>query len=234
MTALRAASLVFSLLLVATVGSPTAPFASSAVAAPKKPVPAPAALTFNMMARIGYSLPGEPAGPEQLLNAKVWLRGDRARIESSAGGEPSVVIFAPPYLYRLLPRAKAGVRWTTSTNKPSTVTAFSPQELLRNPASIRRALTEGGARRTGATTLNGTACDLYVAQNFRGKGTTARAWLRRSDALPVRLEVKGPQFNVAASWRDYKRPQSLPSALFTPPKNYKIREAQGAPPFSGL
>ena len=220
--------------LVAAAPRHLVPPVTPAHGAPKHAVPIPAALSFKITTRVGYKGGGEAPVPDQLIQATVWLRGDRARIETALGGSPSVVLFAPPYVYRLLPASKAGVSWRMDQNHGHAMGSFSPQDLLRDPTNIRTALTRGGATKQGSATLGGALCDVYVSQNFREPGTTAKAWLRHSDLLPVRLEVGGGSYHVAASWSDYQRPRGLAASLFEPPANYKIRMAQGQPPLSGM
>lgn len=213
-----ARSATFSSLLLFAAFSPS-------WAAPNVP-----ALTFRVTARVGAT--GQYAGPEQTLQARVLLRGQAARIETTSGGTPSVVLIAPPYIYRLLPQSKAGVRWKIN---PKTARAqFDPQELLRDPSKIKVALLRGGAKRTGSGVLNGTPVEIYQARNFGGKGQNAKVWLRRSDSLPLRLESRGGQFEVTASWRDYARPQNLSASLFAAPQGFKVREVAGRPSFSAF
>lgn len=213
---------------ILTVASATTLFSPSVWAAP--PINS-AALSFRLMARVGYRAPGESASPSQTIEAKVWLKGNQARVETPIGGEPAVLLLSPTTVYRLLPSAKAGVKYTVPARK-SAALRFEPQELLQNPAKIRAALVQSGAKKVGASTLYGSAVEVYQASNFRQKGQTAKVWIRKSDALPARFELTGGSLSVAASWRDYQKPKSLASSLFAPPAGYKIRAAKGAPPFS--
>ncbi|PQV64772.1 hypothetical protein B1R32_10339 [Abditibacterium utsteinense] len=190
-----------------------------------------ATLSFDVTARVGAS--GQYAGPQQTVQAHVLLRGNAARIESSSGGTSSVVLFSPPYIYRLLPQSKAGVRWKVDPKKPSHFADFDPQQLLRDPSKIKVALLRGGAKKIGVATLAGVPVDIYQAQNFGRRGQTAKVWLRRGDSLPLRLEAAGGQIKIVASWRNYARPQ-LPASLFSAPPGFRVRTMAGNPPFSAL
>ncbi len=186
-------------------------------------------LSFNVTVRVGAN--GQYAGPQQTIQARVLLRGSAARIESSSGGTPSVVLFSSPYIYRLLPESKAGVRWKIDAKKPSNFSDFDPQQLLRDPSKIKSALLLGGAKKTGSGILTSTSVDIYQAQNFGRQGQMAKVWLRRSDSLPLRLEASGGQLKIAASWKNYARP-SLSASLFGAPPGFKVRNLAGSPPFS--
>lgn len=209
------------------------PFVVAApLAAPLRPAPrAVPTLTFDVTARVGAS--GPSAGLAQTIQAKVLLRGNAARVESSLGGAPSVVLFSPPYIYRLLPQSKAGVRWKIEPRRASNFAELDPQQLLRDPAKLKAALLRGGAKSVGKGTLGGAPVEIFQAKNFGERGQNAKVWLRRSDSLPVRLEASGGQFKIIASWRNYARPR-LSAALFTSPAGYRVRNLAGTPPFSAL
>ncbi len=201
------------------------------VAASKSGVSKAPTLSFDITARVGAT--GAYAGPQQTIQARVALRGNAARIESNSGGTPSVVLFSPPYIYRLLPQSKAGVRWKIDTKKPSNYASFDPQQILRDPSKIKVALLRGGAKKVGAGILGGTPVDIYQAKNFERRGQNAKVWLRRSDSLPLRLEASGGQLQIVASWRNYTRP-NLPDSVFGPPASFRVRNMSGSPPFSAL
>jgi hypothetical protein len=188
-------------------------------------------LSFDVTARVGALSQG--AGPQQTVEAKVLLRGNAARVESRSGGAPSVVLFSPPYIYRLLPRSKAGVRWKVDPRKPSQFADLDPQQLLRDPAKIKLALLRGGAKMVGKSMLSGVPVEIYQAKNFGARGQNAKVWLRRTDSLPLRLEASGGQFKIVASWRNYTRPR-LSSSLFVSPAGYKVRTLASSPPYSSF
>ena len=187
-------------------------------------------LTFNINARVTAT--GVGAG--QTLQARVLLHGNRTRIETTYGGQKSVTLVAPPYIYRLLPNSKAGVRWKIDGSRAKNFGALGldPQELIRNPGKIRALLLQNGAKRTGASTLNGTPVDVYVINTPQDKLSSARAYLRQSDSLPLKLEASGKGLKVLALWSNYARPKDLAASLFRAPQGYKIREAKSAPPMA--
>ena len=95
-------------------------------------------LTFDINARVTAT----GAGVGQSLQARVLLHGNRTRIESTYAGQKSVTLVAPPYIYRLLPNSKAGVRWKMDGSRQRNFGALGldPQELIRNPGKIRALL----------------------------------------------------------------------------------------------
>ena len=201
---------------------------SVAPAAHAAPVPN---LTFNIDARV--TAPGAGAGA-QTLKARVLLHGNRTRVETTYGGQQSVTLLAPPYIYRLLPKSKAGVRWKIDGSRKNAFNGLGldPQELIRNPGKIRALLLQNGAKRTGAAKLNGVPVDVYVLSKPKEALSNAKAYLRTSDSLPLKLEANGQGLKVVAQWSNYARPKDLSANLFRAPQGYKIREAKSAPPMS--
>lgn len=189
-------------------------------------------LTFNIDARVAAT--GANAGiGGQRLQARVLLHGNRTRVETVYAGQKSVTLLAPPYIYRLLPTSKAGVRWKIdSARKPNAAMGLNPQELIRNPGKIRELLLQNGAKRVGSSTLNGAAVDVYAISKPNDQLSSAKAYLRKTDNLPVRLEATGKGLKVTALWANYARPKDLAAALFRAPQDYKIREAKSAPPLA--
>jgi hypothetical protein len=192
-----------------------------------------AGLTFKVTARVGGT--GQFAGPQQTVQARVLLRGNATRVETVMGGTPSVVLFTPPYVYRLLPASKAGVRWKLDDRKiPTNLADLDPQMFMRDPSRIKHTVMRVGAKRLGNSVLNGIPVEIYEAKNFGRVGQRLKVWLRRSDSLPVRVEETGGQIQVVASWRDYAKPKNLPASLFQVPKGFNIRKVAGRPPFSAI
>jgi hypothetical protein len=203
-----------------------------AVAAPATPSTSAQALSFQATARfIDRATATGAAMPQQVFAAKVLIKGNRVRIESRLSDQPVVFLYASPYIYKLLPEAKAGVRWRAA--RPARhllpdMENFDLQTLLRDPAAIRATLRRQGARRVTVTVLNGTPVEVFEARNFRGKGQNVKAWLRRGDALPLRLESNSRTLSTIVSWRNYQRPH-LADSLFQAPAGYNIRNVQSQP-----
>ncbi len=200
------------------------------VAASVEAAPVPN-LTFDIEAKVTTSGGGVGA-LGQKLRARVLLHGNRTRVETTYAGQKSVTLVAPPYIYRLLPKSKAGVRWKMNGSRAQSFDALGldPQELIRNPGKIRALLLQNGAKRVGSSTLNGTAVEVYTLNKPKEQLSSARAYLRKSDSLPLKLEAAGQGLKVLALWSNYARPKSLPASLFSAPRNYKIRDAKSAPP----
>jgi hypothetical protein len=187
-------------------------------------------LSFRVIARFAAREEGRStAQAQQTMVARVFLKGERARIETRISDRPIVFLLAAPYAYKLLPQAKAGVRWRVGRDAAQEMSGINLQNLLRNPASIRPMLQRSGARKTGSATLNGTQSDVWTARNLGGQSGTAKVWLRRSDGLPLRLEAASRTLATTVSWSDYRRNAPLSDTLFRSPAGYSVRDSAGQP-----
>ena len=227
MNALRFASISLSLILLTALRPPPA-------RAVPHPNPAPAgALSFDVSASLGYQVNGAAQTPSQNFQVKVYLLGGKTRIEATLVGEPSVILYSPPYVYRLLPSAKAGLRWTIAPQPAGARDVPDFQALIRDPKNLRAALVHLGGKQVGTGVLDGSPVEIYEIENFHLTGTTLRVWLRSADALPLMAKTTGGSFRFAATWKNYRR-TALPAPWFAPPPDYHVREVSGPPPFALL
>jgi hypothetical protein len=126
-----------------------------------------------------------------------------------------------------LPASKSGTRYRLSdVAKNPSMAGVNPQQWLRDPQSIRAALRQQGAKRAGESTLNGVPVEIWTAQKFAGQTGQVKAWLRRADALPLRLEVKSKMLTATATWRSYQRVRAVSGTQFSPPAGFRIRDRQ--------
>lgn len=184
-------------------------------------------LGFDVTTRIAAT--GKNQMPAQTVQARVVLSGSKARIETLGGASRAVVLYTPPFVYRLLPDAKAGVRWKMSKVRGSDFGGFDPQQLLRDPSKIRAALIANGAKRSGVTKLNGVPVEVFDIARPGQRFSKARAWIRRSDSLPARLEASNGGLKVTASWSRYTKIAKVNATQFLPPKGFAIRNSQNPP-----
>ena len=208
----------------ALVTSAVAGVVTSALALPAQA--APKTLSFTMTARLSYKDGSAAPAPAQVVDAKVWMAGRKARLETTLGGRPMTVLYSPPYAYRLLPSSKIGQRYRADRIPQLANLLPGTSTGTPDPSQIRAALIKGGARKTGSSVVGGTAVDVYSAARFRNRPDRVTAYLRKSDALPVRVALDSKNFSAVASWRAYRVGASLPASLFTVPQGYRIRDAR--------
>lgn len=187
---------------------------------------APATLSFDIAARV-EAKGGSEKNIVRTTTGRVFLRGQQARIETRLGDQTIVMLLLKPYVYRLLPASKAGVRYKSSTPSPELEAFFSNwPSLMNQPSQIRAALLQKGAQKTGSAKLGGVATDMYSAARWAGQARPVKIWLRRSDSLPLRLESTAGGAKVTLNWSNYRRGAALSPSLFAVPKGFKIREGR--------
>jgi hypothetical protein len=186
----------------------------------------PKSMSFTLTARLSYRDGSSAPAPAQTIDAKVWIAGRKARLESSLGGRPLTVIYVPPYAYRLLPSSKIGQRYRADQVPQMANLVPGTNGVSPDPSQIRAALLKGGARKAGTSTIDGTPVDVYRASRFRNRPDRLTAYLRRSDGLPLRVLVDSKNFSVVASWRSYRIGAAMPASLFSVPQGYRVRDAR--------
>jgi hypothetical protein len=203
-------------------------------AAPPRSAPLANALQFNVSARIIVLKNGKPDKdlPPQTIAAGVAVKGQNARVETESRSKPVVFLVSPTSLTKLLPSQKAGIRWKIDsrswTSGATSSTRLTVQSLMSDPSAVRASLVKSGARKTGSGRLNGTLVDIYSATKFGGKSQKLTAWLRRSDALPLRVQTLSPTLSSTLSWTNYRR-ANLSESFFRAPAGYSLREGTGQP-----
>lgn len=197
------------------------------------------ALQFDVSARIIVLKNGKPDAdlPPQTIAANVAVKGQNARVETESRSKPVVFLVSPTTLIKLLPSQNAGVRWKidartwtsqTAASGATSSTRLTVQTLMSDPSMIRASLIKSGARKTGSARLNGILVDIFSAAKFGGKAQKLTAWLRRSDALPLRVQTLSPTLSSTLSWTNYRR-VNLNDSFFRSPVGYALREGTGQP-----
>jgi hypothetical protein len=185
---------------------------------------APPTLSFDLVASAKRNGSKSAA---QVVNARFYIRGERVRVESQLAGQKLVVLLARPYVYRLLPASKTGVRYKSNSVVPEfNALGAHWSDLLQQPQTLRAQLKKQGAKKIGTSTLNGARVDVYSADKWNGQSRKIKLWLRQSDALPLRAQTNADDAQVTVNWKNYRRGQALAPSLFAVPKNYRIRDGQ--------
>lgn len=189
---------------------------------------APATISFNVAARVETGSGNSRRA--QSMKSRVHIKGSKARVETQIVGQQMVVLALSPYVYRLLPSSKSGVRYKGNNPVPE-FEVFSKNwvQLLASPSKIPALLAKKGARNVGKAKYNGTLTTVYAASRWEGQSRSVKIWLR-GDNLPVHLESSESGIKVFVTWSGYKRGHALADGLFRVPGNYKIRD--GKPPRS--
>ena len=185
---------------------------------------APQTLSFDMTASAKRDGAKTAA---KVMNARFYIRGERVRVESQLANQKMVVLLAQPYVYRLLPASKTGVRYKSNSVVPEfDALGAHWSDLLQQPQKLRSQLQKQGAKKIGTSTLNGAKVDVYSTTKWKGQSRKIKMWLRQSDALPLRAQTSEGGAQITVNWKNYRRGATLAASLFAVPKNYRIRDGQ--------
>ena len=187
--------------------------------------PANQNLTFAMTARLSYK-DAEGKTPAQTIKARAMLSGQKARLETTLGGKPMVILYKSPYVYRLLPTSKVGQRYKANALPQLADLMPGANPLTPDPKAVRAALLKGGAVKTMSAKYQGVPVDVYESKRFRNRPDTLKAFLRRSDSLPMRVQLDSKNFGAVVSWSNYQRPAKLADNLFQVPAGYSVRTVE--------
>lgn len=188
--------------------------------------PAPQTMKFAM------TTVADAQGMHMNIPAKVWVKGQKARLEIQEPVNGSTVMLVDGTKVRqLFPQRKQGFVRTVTPGKNG---PRNPLEYIL--ASVDQ-LTRG-AKKLGQQNLDGYACDIYEkSRSEQGRSMTLKSWITRTTQprLPLKIEatmqVKRPNMivNQTQSTRITGLQIGVPIAdsLFAVPAGYKIVEAGG-------
>lgn len=172
------------------------------------------------------------AGMHMNVEAKVWIKGQKARVETNdPRSGPMLLLVDGPQIRRLYPRQKRGIvsRLPGGKNGPA-----NPWEFMI--ASVSQ-LTHG-AKKLGEERLDGYLCDVYVlTHRSPSQNMTVKSWVTGTTQprLPLRIESTSHQqrpnatVNLTQTIRitGLKIGVPLSDALFAVPAGYKIVQDNG-------
>jgi hypothetical protein len=172
------------------------------------------------------------------VEAKIWMKGQKARIETNGPVTGPVLMLADgPKVRYLYPQQKRG---TVTTIKPHQHGPRNPWEVVIGSVSE---LTHG-ARKMGEEKLDGYSCDVYeLTRRSPSQHQVVKSWITRTTQprLPLKVEITSQvqrpnaTVNLTQSTRitGLKIGMLLPDSLFAVPPGYKIVQASG-PGLPGL
>jgi outer membrane lipoprotein-sorting protein len=174
------------------------------------------------------------------VEGKVWVKGQKARLETSPPmSGPMIILVDGTRVRTLYPQQRRG---TVATVPGGKTAPRSPWEvILANVNGLTH-----GARKLSPENLDGYACDVYQLTRSRGgERMTVKSWITRGTQprIPLKVEnrVEMHRPNMSMSQTQTVRITGLrfgvpiPDSVFAVPAGYKIVEAgpPGAPGMPG-
>jgi hypothetical protein len=177
-------------------------------------------------------------GMHMNVEAKIWVKGQKARVETNSPFTGQVLMLTDGTTVRYLyPQQKRG---TVTTLNPGPHGPRNPWELVIGSVSE---LTHG-AKKQGEEKLGGYSCDVYeLTRRSPSQSQIVKSWITRTTQprLPLKVEisahVKRPNMTVNQTQTTritgLKIGMPLPNSLFAVPPGYKIVQSNG-PGLPGL
>jgi outer membrane lipoprotein-sorting protein len=195
---------------------------------------APSSAQFDLTQR------QEAQGTNVTITAKVWIKGDRVRMEmkNPLTGD-FLVISDGKNVYKLLPAQKAGQKSPAPSvnGKP-----ISPWQLVTTDVNRLR----GEGKKVGRETIEGVGCDVYSASKSSKDGNSAsfKAWIGSVSGVPIPMKVviKHSMVKPGATMTGIqtlaithlKTNIAIADTQFAVPKDYKIATGPSGSPMPGL
>lgn len=170
--------------------------------------------------------------------SRLWLQGDRRRLETTNPSGKRIVVVNRTGKFQLQPTMKTAFRLDISADMSHP--GVRTLSLLDLNSKFDPETQLGGAEKLGTERVLGIECDIWRGNPTASRGTMTsngrapmRVWMPRNGkpAFPLKVEIVGigPQSGtVSMEVTKVKYSDDMPDALFTVPKGYRIR--QGAPP----
>lgn len=143
----------------------------------------------------------------QVQTAKVMLKDERFRIDTTVEGTTSVAIRNADGLYLYLPQERMAMQ----------MPALDPaQQMVEQPENYLGYLKERNARLIGTDIVNGQPCDVY---EFTDPSTGARtkAWVWQEKRFPVKIETDSPQGRMTVELTNIVLGAAIPDSMFELP-----------------
>ena len=172
------------------------------------------------------------------VEAKVWLKGQKARVETNGPVTGQMLMLADgPKIRRLYPQQKRG---TVTTMEPGQHGPRSPWEVVIGSVSEL----SHGAKKLGQQKLDGYECDVYeLTRRSPSQNQVIKSWITRTTQprLPLKVEITShverpnAAVNLTQTTRITRFRIGIPlsDSLFAVPPGYKIVQASG-PGLPGL
>ena len=144
----------------------------------------------------------------QEIPGKIFVKGQKVRNESQAGGQTNVMIVRPDkkVAWVILPQEK--------TYMEMPITEDPQQKMMAMTAKDK-----ANMKLIGTEMVNGFECDKFEAtMSHEGQSTKHYAWIAKKLAMPIKMTSADGSFSM--EYQDIK-PGKVENSLFEPPRGYR-------------
>ena len=150
----------------------------------------------------------------QVYQAKVSLKDQLFRMETTAGGQTSVILHNREGTYTVMP--SEGMAMKMPALRPG-------QQPVRGAENYAQYLQQQHAERIGAETIDGHACEIYhFTDPDTGGMVTAWVWTERM--FPIRLETEDSDGKTLAELSNIQLNANIPDAAFELPAGVTVMD----------
>ena len=148
-----------------------------------------------------------------VTNAKVSLKDELFRMETSAQGQMAIILHNREGTFTVIPSEGMAMK-----------TALHPgQGPIRGAGNYAQYLRERQAERIGAETVGGYACDIYRFTDPEAGGTVT-AWVWKEKMFPIRFEIDGDQGKMLVELSNLQLGANIPDAAFQLPAGVQVMD----------
>lgn len=159
-------------------------------------------IRYDMITRA----PGAPP-----LTQKVWLKGNKMRMEMTAEGETTVYLINPDagiaYLY--MPAENMAMKIDFAEAPESPIQSIEYERIEKYRPTI-----------VGTETVDGKAC---IITEYIVEGTKTKIWIWKEKGFPIRMEHTTPEGIMLIEYKNIKL-VDIPDSLFELPAGVQIWE----------
>ncbi|MEA3489166.1 MAG: hypothetical protein U9R44_02340 [Candidatus Omnitrophota bacterium] len=142
---------------------------------------------------------------------RVWVKDDKMRVESAAGGQKAIMIYRNDGVYNYLPSQNMVMKIPQKEQN---------LDYVKDGERYLAYLEDQGARKTGTEVLEGRLCDIYkYSDNF---GSDVTVWVWREKKFPVKMVMDNRGVKTQVLFSDIRMNEPVPESLFELPGGARV------------
>jgi outer membrane lipoprotein-sorting protein len=147
------------------------------------------------------------------MDQKVWMQGNKMRIEPSVSGQNSIIIIDGDanVMYTIMPQQKVAIKMALQQDKkPET------------PMDYSRSINVDGAQIVGFETYEGIKCKVFSHKGATDLQESWKAWISEEYGIPVHMEMTDTYGNKSSVTFKNLKVGPQPADLFQLPADTQI------------
>jgi len=151
----------------------------------------------------------------QTMTSKVWIKGEKMRIEQTAQGQKMITLMKEGAMYLYYPAQKIAMKMDVS--------AGADQEEQENPKEMVEYLKSIEAKPLGQERIEGKLCDIYQI-TYPQTGARGKIWVWRGKNFPLKSVMTVDSETITTEYRNVQMGINIPDSLFEIPPGTQIMD----------